>query len=81
MQHAEQSVLQAFNLFCNFHSSIANANQKLKEKTLSLKKTEMTYKKDESVFENIKKSLSKLEVFVLLGYFFHTLQFGCEQLL
>ena len=45
---------------------MANAKQKLKEKSDSLKKTEMNYKKDEAVCETIKKSLSKLEVVCLL---------------
>jgi len=56
--------------WCIYYS-VANAKQKLKEKTDSLKKTEMTYKKDEAVCETIKKSLTKLEV-VFVIFSFHS---------
>jgi len=39
-----------------------NAHQKLKEKKDGLKKTELSYKKDEAAFEMLKKAITKLEV-------------------
>lgn len=60
----------------NFHFSVNNAKQKLKEKTESLKKTELSYKRDESVYENIKNKLSTLQVFFTIHYYF--LSLGCQ---
>ena len=60
----EKSVI--YHVSISDHLSVAhsldNARQKLKEKKDGLKKTEQSYKKDESAFETLKKTIVKLEV-------------------